>query len=127
MRIVKYQAWTDEGMINVRRITFAGDVVYAMSDNDEHDGYEFQISPDKLRCFTGLKDKNGKEIYEGDILANAYHYPVSFSVKYGDILGAVVWQDCGFWVGSKNDRPLMGDGKEYEIIGNIWENGDLLK
>lgn len=68
--------------------------------------------------FTGLKDKNGKDIYEGDIVkcltANGYK---NFEVIFQERLGMFVIQDVS---------PLF-DFKPLEKIGNIYENKELLK
>lgn len=73
----------------------------------------------ELMQFTGLRDKNGKEIYEGDILS-----------WDGSNVGAVSFEHCEFIVGGDEKGRAMcalkGD-ENIEVIGNIHENGDLLK
>jgi len=67
-----------------------------------------------LMQYTGLLDKNGKEIYEGDIFE--FDYPME-----------VLW-DMGSWVvkTKKGSSLLFGYTTEGEIIGNIYENPELL-
>jgi len=69
------------------------------------------------QLYTGLKDKNGKEIYEGDILESVYS---TRSVEFY----------CGAWWlmnGKLNDKPLYGSHHIREDIGNIYENPELLE
>ena len=66
--------------------------------------------------YTGLKDKNGKEIYEGDILNNDNN----FKMKVGFDNGAFTIQNV------MPIRPLMERLNNHEIIGNIHENPELL-
>ena len=84
----------------------------------------------KIEQFTGLYDKNGKEIYEGDILTVGENliceiiYIGNNSDDYGDEI------NCAFHAKVfKHDKiiPLDGYLKKYcEVIGNISENHDLL-
>jgi uncharacterized phage protein (TIGR01671 family) len=75
-----------------------------------------------LMQFTGLKDGNGKEVYEGDLL------------KYdgGQLIVEIKWADGGFYCFKNNQQtiPLAFRLKEqiaeYKIIGNIYENSELL-
>jgi len=83
---------------------------------------QFGISEDEeknfvLMQYTGLKDKNGKEIYEGDILTPG-----------GPIRLVVEWLADDAMFGFRNSTFLLGRTSEmYEIIGNIFENPELLK
>ena len=73
-----------------------------------------------MQC-TGLKDKNGKLIYEGDILKLA-EFGKSVEVKHR-ALGFVLRREPSNTVGYDNDKYIPED---CEVIGNIYENKDLL-
>jgi uncharacterized phage protein (TIGR01671 family) len=79
----------------------------------------------ELMQYTGLKDKNGKEIYEGDVLKGHYW-------NYGKerrFIGKVVYGMHGFkLVGVKQYLGMAQDFNSlYEIIGNSYENPELIK
>lgn len=76
----------------------------------------------ELMQFTGLKDKNGKEIYEGDIIReNARkNWEVKFDIEYG---GFYPFTYCSDGLGYECGRV---EPEDCEIIGNIYENPKLL-
>ena len=123
MREIKFRVWdTSKKYFSVDRM-----LVFVLEDiigNPHH--REIVRSPDlyPLMQYTGLKDKNGKEIYEGDI------YITDIIRRIGEKIGVempvssekkqiVEWQRCGF-------SPIE-DEERIEIIGNIYENPELLK
>lgn len=74
-----------------------------------------------LMQYTGLKDKNGKEIYEGDVVKD---------LATDMWVGQVVWSGTGFTVTpetpSERDLWDLYERNRLKVIGNIYENPDLL-
>jgi uncharacterized phage protein (TIGR01671 family) len=92
-----------------------------MVDNDIYD-----FPPELVLCqYTGLKDKNGVEIYEGDIIK----YVTQYYGKRQERQKVVEWiddmQDDSF--GEPLSMGYRFHGSEIEVIGNIYENPELLK
>ena len=82
--------------------------------------------------YTGLKDKNGKRIFEGDIVAQNWY---DYDEPRDDSFGKVVFceYDCSFSVMDVNKDGFMPLGRcgsyhwEVEVIGNIHDNPEMLK
>ncbi len=105
-------------------------------EEDEQMITELKEGDCELLQFTGLKDKNDKEIYEGDIVravAREEEYPEA------TVTSDVIYGDCGQWqVRSRESGepydyyshglPLNWGGWEsIEVIGNVFENPELLE
>lgn len=80
------------------------------------DGETFLVNRYELMQYTGLKDKNGKEIYEGDIMpVNGGKYVVVYSEDY-----------ARYCLQMPSGRMFI-PSKNSEVIGNIYENPELLE
>lgn len=120
--IPKIRAWDTEKktMYNVRQIDFRGGE-FRSSENEwmKFDNVIFMQS-------TGMKDKNGAEIYEGDIVK-----PVSFAswigvVKYSSENAAYILDDHNNEFRGENVY-LSQFNEGLEVIGNIYENPELME
>lgn len=124
-RIHKYRAWDVRRgeMIDVTHMEFDEDGVRVR--NWRYADFTLEAIGDGLTLmqFTGLLDKNGKEIYEGDVLDfNAIG-------STGTSVGEVLFRNGAFCI-AENDKPLrhVYDGVfgTPKVIGNIYENPVLL-
>lgn len=119
--IPRYRAWDKEfkEMVQVDALVFDEQIIKATYKNGNV--VKEDLKNYVLMQSTGLTDKNGKEIFEGDILGT----------KDGLLDGIVKYNsDLGMWANSllryNNFERLCNVANSREIIGNIWEDGELL-
>jgi uncharacterized phage protein (TIGR01671 family) len=78
-----------------------------------------EVIPHTVGQYTGLTDKNGKKIFEGDIVKNSRDVGLLYYKEKNSAFTVKGWE-YGYW--------LWHDKKEdIEVIGNIYDNKDLLK
>ncbi|EDP73571.1 YopX family protein [Hydrogenivirga sp. 128-5-R1-1] len=128
MREIKFRVWdkTDKDMKIVVSIDFEFGTVKCLNAI----GFSIRrFNEIVLMQYTGLKDKNGKEIYEEDIVKLKDFY-------YEDVIGIVKFGDGEFYVDClPQDNPysscIIGmafiDEQNIEVIGNIYEHKHLLE
>ena len=129
MREIKFREWHNGKMLSWADLGHVGvDLHCILSDMETF----------KVMQYTGLKDKNGKEIYEGDIVFNDWHnisgtqIGQNWIVKFGEYDDSQIdWGSPAFGYFCENiegeqESPLNMGGTGLRVIGNIYENAELL-
>jgi uncharacterized phage protein (TIGR01671 family) len=110
----------------IKAFDFHG-VEYIQIQEWEKFATEIDVKPETISQCTGLKDKNGKLIFEGDILAGVNGSINGYPWKWGPV--EVKWNDedakFQMWTGGTFEK--QDSTHWFEVIGNIYENKDLLK
>jgi uncharacterized phage protein (TIGR01671 family) len=125
MREIKFRAWDTEEKRMVDFSNPKNGIEYCCGDFSVSSGWDSYDCPTYqgevnaiIMQYTGLKDKNGVEIYEGDVV----HYPKSGD---GEFVGVVIFNDLSFIVEHDVGGSCLDSG--FEVIGNIHENPELLE
>ncbi len=132
MREIKFRAWdkVDKMMDTVVEMHYGTDnklcwiAIPRQMTEDEWQLEQREVD-DKdiiLMQFTGLLDRNGKEIYEGDIIKSLKNCMFDEGYEVADVL----FQGGAFKYRSVNLKTVV-DGFKAEVIGNIYENPELLE
>jgi uncharacterized phage protein (TIGR01671 family) len=89
---------------------------------------EFEVIPETVGQYTGLEDRNGNKIFEGDIVKA--QDDIWGSPFCDGITGGIVYEECAYFIEPKNpieSQWLYNECAVYEVIGNIHDNPELLK
>ena len=123
MRSIKFRAWDKEveEMINVARFDFADYTIYTHLFADggrlAENCYIMQ--------FTGLTDKNGKEIYEGDVVIGSHRSQRDDEQMF--IEQSVTFLNGCFMFGNWNAHEYFNMHRGIEVIGNVYQDKHLLE
>lgn len=135
MREIKFRAWDPTRKRMVYRGLFDKNWYYTERNDENGTNLAYGISQRdqvtlKTMQFTGLLDKNGKEIYEGDIVEfDDLEYCGNLNKEKAEVIfdegsSLVEFMDCN---SGKSQEYLFTYNKYIAIIGNIYENPELLK
>ncbi|EAC5134656.1 hypothetical protein FON07_01865 [Listeria monocytogenes] len=117
MRKIEFRAWDKE----VKEMDYNPSVIEIWQNKPINEQFRLE-SEEKLvwMQYTGLKDKNGKKIFEGDIVDISVYDRLDWSSIKGKVVflnGAWLVEDVGHFA-----ITLQSETNEIEIIGNVHEN-----
>ena len=126
MRKIKFRAWDKENekMMKVSSISLENKEIAVKDFGTYH---FFRIKDIELMQYIGLKDKNDKEIYEGDIVlvklgGTSTWYKTVVKFKKGAFIASLIDGEDYIYIFNRGF-----DSNDFEIIGNIYKNKNLLE
>ncbi|MCM6931248.1 YopX family protein [Enterococcus italicus] len=127
----KFRAW------DKRENTMRDVAVLHFTKGGKVNSIEHWKTPSELKSYhvrnlvlmqsTGLKDKNGVEIYEGDIVVNQYGNVGYVAYLQQEVGFVVVLKKSDYRLGHRNTGESYDVTTNHEVIGNIYENPELLE
>jgi len=123
----EYGEWIKDGFVYGYLI--GNDVIVGEIIDFEEDYFntEFwcRVKPETVGQYTGLNDKNNQEIYRGDILGKESHWGIFIGYKEGNLM--IIPCDPVQRMNSKWIPVPEGIFEGWKVIGNIYENPELLE
>lgn len=127
MREILFRGKTDKGEWMCGDLLHDG-LDYDAAIRESESKYVYRLIPETVGQYTGLTDKNGKKIFEGDIVRAQDN--LICSPFCDGIIGKIVYDECAFFIEPKNPMDsqwLFNECADYEVLGNIHDNPELLK
>ena len=133
MREIRFRAWNGSKMLDT--VGVHPFMCFRISDAFPEDEDKYTDNTGDMICtpnlqsimqYTGLKDKNGKEIYEGDVC-------IAWNTEYGSVIpgnfkGVVKFFETSFYVDNNRAAFLVWQEiAQWEVIGNVYESPKLLE
>lgn len=147
-REIKFRIWNGSQMEHNVMAGFLGTYyVPGISDSDSACMSEFNtkyFDETRLMQYTGLKDKHGFDIYEGDIVKRKTHDwdkqdkwedeensdgTKDILMFYKEETSFVIYRNSGFWIDAEGfgyEGENLWDWEHIEVIGNLYQNANLL-
>jgi len=120
------------GWLVDRYIFPCDEIIYGYyEDGKQALGGFYEVIPETVGQYVGVRDKNGKEIYKGDIVDVD---GILYEVRFGQFVDTKGHRQCGFYLFDVEEKIIMphlgyniDEEPQWVVVGNIYENLELYK